>query len=134
MSGDPEQEYFADGMVEENTTQYANPSESAARKSPIWVQVDSMVDFFGLASSSFYMHSGTTSPSRLRAGQSGDSNRAGWMLSPNYDEVAPRGADHGWRPTTNEEAIDNSPPIRRAFRLRGVLARKMIGIPDQCPA
>jgi TolB-like protein len=30
MSGDPEQEYFADGMVEEITSQSHDPSNSAA--------------------------------------------------------------------------------------------------------
>ena len=49
MSGDPEQEYFADGMVEENTTQNPDPSICAGFSSPTRVQVDSLVDFFGLA-------------------------------------------------------------------------------------
>jgi adenylate cyclase len=49
MSGDPEQEYFADGMVEENTTRYLDPSNSAALTSPARCQVDSLMDCFGLA-------------------------------------------------------------------------------------
>ena len=49
MSNDLEQEYFADGMVEENTTQNPDPSNSAAFTSPARCQVDSLVDFFGLA-------------------------------------------------------------------------------------
>jgi hypothetical protein len=49
MSGDPEQEYFADGMVEENTSQNLDPSNSAAFPSPATSQVDSLMDFFGLA-------------------------------------------------------------------------------------
>jgi hypothetical protein len=49
MSGDPEQEYFADGMVEENTSQAPDPSNSAAFTSPARCQVDSLMDFFGLA-------------------------------------------------------------------------------------
>ena len=49
MSGDPEQEYFADDMVEENTSQNPDPSNSPAFTSPARCQVDSLVDFFGLA-------------------------------------------------------------------------------------
>jgi len=49
MSGDPEQEYFADGMVEETTSQNPDPSNSAAFTSPARCQVDSLMDFFGLA-------------------------------------------------------------------------------------
>jgi hypothetical protein len=49
MSGDPEQEYFVDGMVEENTSQNPDPSNSAAFTSPARCQVDSLMDFFGLA-------------------------------------------------------------------------------------
>jgi len=49
MSGDPEQEYFADGMVEENTSQNPDPSNSASFSSPARCQVDSLMDFFGLA-------------------------------------------------------------------------------------
>src|SRR5262245_56936617 len=48
MSGDPEQEYFAGGMVEENTTQNPDPSVSADFQVRPRVQVDSLVDFFGL--------------------------------------------------------------------------------------
>jgi adenylate cyclase len=49
LSGDPEQEYFADGMVEETTPQNPDPSNSAAFKSPARCQVDSLMDCFGLA-------------------------------------------------------------------------------------
>jgi adenylate cyclase len=49
MSGDPEQEYFADGMVEENTSPNPDPSNSAAFTSPARCQVDSLMDCFGLA-------------------------------------------------------------------------------------
>jgi hypothetical protein len=49
LSGDSEQEYFADGMVEENTSQNPDPSNSAAFTSPTRCQVDSLMDFFGLA-------------------------------------------------------------------------------------
>jgi hypothetical protein len=48
MSGDPEQEYFADGMVEETTSKNLDPSNSAAFTSPARCQVDSLMDFFGL--------------------------------------------------------------------------------------
>jgi adenylate cyclase len=49
MSGDPEQEYFVNGMVEENTSQSHDPSNSAAFTSPAGCQVDSLMYFFGLA-------------------------------------------------------------------------------------
>jgi len=49
MSGDPEQEYFADGMVEETTSQNLDLSNSTAFASPARCQVDSLMDFFGLA-------------------------------------------------------------------------------------
>src|SRR5215470_13108358 len=49
MSGDPEQEYFADGMVEETTSENPDPSNSVALTSPARCQVDSLMDFFGLA-------------------------------------------------------------------------------------
>ena len=49
MSGDPEQEYFVDGMVEENTSQNPDPSNSASFSSPARCQVDSLMDCFGLA-------------------------------------------------------------------------------------
>jgi hypothetical protein len=54
MSADPEQEYFADGMVEETTSQNPDPSNSAAFRSPARCQVDSLMDFFGLAVNRFY--------------------------------------------------------------------------------
>ena len=49
LSADPDQQYFADGMVEENTSPNPDPSNSAAFTSPARCQVDSLMDFFGLA-------------------------------------------------------------------------------------
>jgi hypothetical protein len=49
MTGDAEQEYFVDGMVEENTSKNPDPSNSAAFSSPARCQVDLLMDFFGLA-------------------------------------------------------------------------------------
>jgi hypothetical protein len=49
MNGDPEQEYFADGMVEETISQNLDSSNSAALTSPAKCQLDSLMDFFGLA-------------------------------------------------------------------------------------
>jgi len=54
MSGDPEQEYFGDGMVEENTTQNPDPSNSAAFTAPARCQVDSLMDFLDSPSTSLY--------------------------------------------------------------------------------
>ena len=49
LSADPDQQYFADGMVEENTSPNPDPSNSAAFTSPARCQVDSLMDCFGLA-------------------------------------------------------------------------------------
>jgi hypothetical protein len=49
MSGDPEQKYFVDGMVEENTSQAPDASNSAVFTSPARCQVDPLMDCFGLA-------------------------------------------------------------------------------------
>jgi adenylate cyclase len=53
MSGDPEQEYFVDGMVEENTSQNPDPSNSASFSSPARCQVDSLMDFLDSPSTGF---------------------------------------------------------------------------------
>jgi hypothetical protein len=68
MNSDPEHQYFVDGMVEETTTQNIDPSVSAAFISPARCQVDSLMDFFGLAVNQFRGAALPQSPDRVVPG------------------------------------------------------------------